>query len=343
MRDALGDKDTGARRLKLSVSRIRRDRGIRLHSSTDPHRNRIGRLHSSTDPHRSRIGLRRNSIGLHRSRIGLRRSSIGLRRSSIGLHRSSIGLHLNSIGLHRNSIGLRRSSIGLRRSSIGLHRSSIGLHRRRLRHASAVAVAPAALALDSAAVKGPAAVLPMGVAALAVAEIVADSPPGTCITFSWVAFSKAAREMEIGDASLYFGTYETVFTSMIAVQAKYREASPISHYMVPGDVPAIELYVAAAKGQDAPDGIFEEGMVRGYIWGFAAEAGFSHSEPVFDERRIGAARVRHTLVRLAKERRTLWIHAYVFVRNPSMTFIAIRANDGEGQSIEDYLARLRLN
>jgi hypothetical protein len=31
------------------------------------------------------------------------------------------------------------------------------------------------------------------------------------------------------------------------------------------------------------------------------------------------------------------------VRNPSMTFIAIRANDGEGQSIEDYLARLRLN
>jgi len=33
---------------------------------------------------------------------------------------------------------------------------------------------------------------------------------------------------EIGDASLYFGTYETVFTSMIAVQAKYREASPIS-------------------------------------------------------------------------------------------------------------------
>jgi hypothetical protein len=146
MRNALGDKDTGARRLKLSVSRIRRDRGIRLHSSTDP----------------------------HRSSIGLYRSSIGLHRSSIGLHRSSIGLHRSSIGLRRNSIGLRRSSIGPHRNSIGPHLNSIGPHRRCLRHASAVAVAPAALALDSAAVKGPAAVLPMGVAALAVAEIVAD-------------------------------------------------------------------------------------------------------------------------------------------------------------------------
>jgi hypothetical protein len=160
MRNALGDKDTGARRLKLSVSRIRRDRGIRLHSSTDPHRSRFGRLHSSTNLHRNSIGLRRNSIGLRRNSIGLRRSSIGLRR--------------NSIGLRRSSIGLRRNSIGLRRNRIGLHLNSIGPHRRCLRHASAVAVAPAALALDSAAVKGPAAVLPMGVAALAVAEIVAE-------------------------------------------------------------------------------------------------------------------------------------------------------------------------
>jgi hypothetical protein len=111
--------------------------------------------------------------------------------------------------------------------------------------------------------------------------------------------------------------------------------------MVRGGSPAIELYVVAAKGQDKPDGIFEEGMVGGYIGAFAAKAGFSHSEPAFDERRIGVARVLHTVAKLEKGQRILWIHAYVFVRNPSMTFIAIRTNDGEEQIIEDFLARLK--
>ncbi|HYK89183.1 MAG TPA: hypothetical protein VE398_10455 [Acidobacteriota bacterium] len=74
----------------------------------------------------------------------------------------------------------------------------------------------------------------------------------------------------------------------------------------------------------------------------AAKAGFIHSEPVFDERGIDAARVRHTMVRLENEQRMILIRAYVFVRNPSMTFIAIRTHDGEGQRIEDYIARLRL-
>jgi hypothetical protein len=115
------------------------------------------------------------------------------------------------------------------------------------------------------------------------------------------------------------------------------------NYMVPGDVPAIELYVVAAKGPDPPDGIFEEGMVRGYVNGFAAKAGFSHAEPVFDERLIGTTRARHTLVRLEKERLTLWIHAYIFARSPSVTFIAIRANSGGEQGIETYLAHLQWN
>jgi hypothetical protein len=138
MRNALGDKGTGARRLKLSVSRTRRDRRIRLHSSTSPH-------HGSTN------------------------------------------LHPSSLGLHLNSTDPRRSSTNLHRSSLGLRRSSIDPHRRYLRRAPAVA--PAALALDSvavlpmgvaapavasAALEAPAAALPMGVAALAAAEIIAD-------------------------------------------------------------------------------------------------------------------------------------------------------------------------
>jgi hypothetical protein len=71
--------------------------------------------------------------------------------------------------LRDKDIGARRLRLSVsrtRRDKHIRHRSSIGPHRSHLPHASAVV--PAARALDSAAVP------PMGVAALAVAEIVAD-------------------------------------------------------------------------------------------------------------------------------------------------------------------------
>jgi hypothetical protein len=108
---------------------------------------------------------------MHPSSISLHRSSIGLQHGSSNLHRSSIDLQHGSSNPHRSSIGLLRSSTDLRRSSIGPRR-------RYLRHASAVA--PPALAVDSVAV------LPMGVAAPAAAEIVAD---GISVTISVTGYS----------------------------------------------------------------------------------------------------------------------------------------------------------
>ena len=40
-------------------------------------------------------------------------------------------------------------------------------------------------------------------------------------------------------------------------------------YMVPNESPAIELYVATDKNNERPDGVFEIGLVTGFLSGFA--------------------------------------------------------------------------
>ncbi len=113
-------------------------------------------------------------------------------------------------------------------------------------------------------------------------------------------------------------------------------------YMVPGEPPAIELYVTTDRTNEPPDGVFEAGLVQGFLSGFASKAGLKFSYPVFDERTIGPARVNHTLVKLSDDRRTLWVHAYIYPRQPSLTFIAIRARDGAQAGIEQYLAGVEI-
>jgi hypothetical protein len=113
-------------------------------------------------------------------------------------------------------------------------------------------------------------------------------------------------------------------------------------YMVSGEPPAIELYVTTDKRHEPPDGVFEIGLVQGFLSGFASKAGLKIQDPVFDERTIGPARVKHTLVKLSNDRRTLWVHAYIYPRAPSLTFIAIRGKDGAEGSIEQYLAGVEL-
>jgi hypothetical protein len=113
-------------------------------------------------------------------------------------------------------------------------------------------------------------------------------------------------------------------------------------YFVPGASPAIELYLATDGSEQTPDGVFEVGLVGGYVKGFASKAGLRYSEPVFEERRIGRVRANRTLVKLSDDRRSVWLYAYVFLGNPSLTFIAIRAKEAEGPSIEEYLAGIEL-
>jgi hypothetical protein len=109
-------------------------------------------------------------------------------------------------------------------------------------------------------------------------------------------------------------------------------------YLVPNESPAIELYLAVDKRGDPPDGVFEVGMVLGFVQGFASEAGLTPEKPVFEEIRIGPGKVKQALVKLSDSRRKLWVQAYIFVRRPSLTFIAIRAQEPVTGEMENYLS-----
>lgn len=114
-------------------------------------------------------------------------------------------------------------------------------------------------------------------------------------------------------------------------------------YLVPNESPAIELYVVTDRRNGTPDGAFEIGLFRGYLTSFAAKAGLSLQDSiVFQERVLGQARVKCAVAKLSDARRTLWVHAYIYPRQPSLTFIAIRAHDGGQEGIEQYLATIRV-
>ncbi|MBZ5536373.1 MAG: hypothetical protein LAO31_10495 [Acidobacteriia bacterium] len=113
-------------------------------------------------------------------------------------------------------------------------------------------------------------------------------------------------------------------------------------FMATGESPEIELFVARDRKAEPPDGVFEMGLVKGFLSGFTANAGFKINNLVFRDRMLGAVKVKHTLVKLTRDQRTLWVHAYIYTRKPSLTFIAIRAQDGAQADLEKYLAALEL-
>lgn len=114
-------------------------------------------------------------------------------------------------------------------------------------------------------------------------------------------------------------------------------------YLVPSESPAVELIVVGDRRNEPPDGVFEIGLVQGYVSSFATKAGLQFTDPVFDDRHtIGPSRVKHALAKMWGDRRTLWVHAYIYARNPSLTFVAIRPSDGAQETLEGYLATLDL-
>ena len=84
--------------------------------------------------------------------------------------------------------------------------------------------------------------------------------------------------------------------------------------------------------------VFEIGLVRGYVRGFASKGGLTYGDPVINVQHIGRSKVLHTLVKLTNGRKAFWVYAYIFLRQPSLTFIAIRGVDDAQKSIEKYLA-----
>ena len=113
-------------------------------------------------------------------------------------------------------------------------------------------------------------------------------------------------------------------------------------YFVTGEAPGIELYVCSDRRDEAPDGEFEIGLIDGFIKGFAGKAGFKYDSPVFDDRKIGEAKLKHTMVKLVKDPQILWVHGYIFVRKPSLTFVAIRSKAGGAEDLEKYLAKVKI-
>jgi hypothetical protein len=113
-------------------------------------------------------------------------------------------------------------------------------------------------------------------------------------------------------------------------------------FMVPNKPPALELYVKHDRANEPPDGVFEIGLVRGYVSGFASKAGFTSGGLVFEDVAIGSDKVKRCLVPLSKDKRKIWVYAYIYPRKPSLTFLTVRAEPDARDGIENYLTALRL-
>lgn len=152
----------------------------------------------------------------------------------------------------------------------------------------------------------------------------------------------AAGSMMMGDGPTIPPFPKTGRSTELPGKSSERYETRHFMYLVPGESPAIELYLAANRSGDPPDGVFEIGLVRGFVAGLASKAGRQFGEPVFVAHRVGPMPVYRTLVRLSNAGRNLWVHAYVYPRRPSLTFIAIRANNGASESKEEYLKALEI-
>ncbi len=111
-------------------------------------------------------------------------------------------------------------------------------------------------------------------------------------------------------------------------------------YFSPGAPPAMELYVTADRMDEPHDGVFEEGLVKGCISGFAQEGEMSSGRVFFEDRRIGMAPVRTTKVLLLSDKRSFRLYAWIFPRRPSLVFLTIRPAEGDEGEMEAYLASL---
>ena len=128
------------------------------------------------------------------------------------------------------------------------------------------------------------------------------------------------------------------------LQGKSSDRYGTRHFMysVPGEAPAMELYVTTDKRGEAPDGAFEMGLVRGYLSGFSGKAGFTPANLIFQRQKIGSHQALCSIVQLSNRNKTLWLYAFIYPREPSLTFLTVRAEGDASRSIETYLSGLDL-
>lgn len=114
-------------------------------------------------------------------------------------------------------------------------------------------------------------------------------------------------------------------------------------FLIPDHAPALELYLVSDRSGEKPDGAFEMGLIGGYVNGFAGKAGFTADDPKFENCTVGATKFKRCKVKLTHDQRTLWVYGYIYVRQPSLTFLSVRPDPDAQAAIERYLATVRLH
>jgi hypothetical protein len=113
-------------------------------------------------------------------------------------------------------------------------------------------------------------------------------------------------------------------------------------FLGPAGPPAMELYVTRDLTAAAADGAFEIGMVRGFVTAFSSQAGFVPGQFVVHDATLGGWHVTECRVALSRNERTIWLYAYIFPRQPSLTFLTIREDPTAAAEIATYLTSVRL-
>ncbi len=111
-------------------------------------------------------------------------------------------------------------------------------------------------------------------------------------------------------------------------------------YTIPGQSPALELFIITDRSGEPPDGVFETSMIRSFLAAFGKEIGFKYEAPAFSNAIIGFERAG-VRVELSDGNRSIWLYAYVYLRQPSLVFLTVRSRGDAQLSIEDYLATVR--
>ena len=173
---------------------------------------------------------------------------------------------------------------------------------------------------------------------------------GLCLTVTVVAAQPSGPAISImGDGTLIIqGSAEV---PRYSADGQWAEGTPRSsarnavrhfRFLVPNGPPAIELYVTRDLTNAPPDGAFEIGLVNGFVSSFGAGAGLRPGALVVEEAMVGAAAVKRCRAQLTKGGQALWLYAYIFPRNPSLTFLTLRPQSDASPSIEGYLSGVRL-
>jgi hypothetical protein len=124
--------------------------------------------------------------------------------------------------------------------------------------------------------------------------------------------------------------------------AKHTDRFRTRHFLFAraGSPPAVELFLIDDLTGERPDGIFEAAFIEGFVRNFSAGMGLTRGTDAVDDTKIGNITAKRHKVELRNGDTRIWVYAYVFTRQPSLLFLALRP-EGYAVGIEDYLARVR--